>query len=846
MHNLPSDATKRLRWPLRLTFLGLISEAVLRAFWPLIILVLTAGAALASGLVAALPPIWGFGLLAALGAAMLAAFIIGARRLSLPNRVDALTRLDATLPGQPITVLCDDQVIGAGDAASRKIWQVHRTRMAAALKGVRATPPDLRLSTRDPYALRYSALLAFVMALSFGALFETADLGDILPQFTAKATVPASWEGWITPPTYTGKPSLYLNDQPPGPLAVPQGSHMIMRFYGRLGDLTLSETVSGIPPAAADAPPQPGYSFDVLHDGSLTINGQNGASWQLNATPDAPPDFTSIGEMTRTLAGDLQQGFSASDDYGVASGHAVLTLDLDAVKRQYGLSVEPEARDALTLDLPMPFRGDRKSVDEVLFKNFATHPWAELPVVLTMSVTDEAGQDGFSTHIALTLPGRRFLDPLAMALIEQRRDLLWSRDNAPRIASLLRALSNRPDGFLEREVTYLMLRLLARRLESGARFDLSDEARDEVAQGLWDIAVGIEDGNLGDARERLRRAQERLSEAMEQGATDEELAELMDELRQAMRDYTQQLAQQSPQDGDSQQAENGEGQEISPEDLEAMMDAIEEAMEQGRQEEAQAMLDALQEMMENMRVTEGQPGQNGDRPGDQAMQGLADSLSRQQGLSDEAFRDLQEQEGSGDMAGESEGNTGRDGGKGRGQSHSGEGGDGQGDGADGDLSDRQQQLAEELERQRNNLPGAGSESGDAARDALDEAGRAMEDAAEGLAEGDLSGALDKQAEAMEALRESMRRLDDTLAEAERNREGRQGANDGRSGSNRPNDPLGRGPNSRGGVATEAPLRGGEDVYRRAEELMQELRRRSGDRSRPDIERDYLFRLLDQF
>ena len=29
------------------------------------------------------------------------------------------------------------------------------------------------------------------------------------------------------------------------------------------------------------------------------------------------------------------------------------------------------------------------------------------------------------------LPARRFFDPLAAAVIEQRRDLLWSRENAP-------------------------------------------------------------------------------------------------------------------------------------------------------------------------------------------------------------------------------------------------------------------------------------------------------------------------------------------------------------------------------------------------------------------------------
>ena len=35
-------------------------------------------------------------------------------------------------------------------------------------------------------------------------------------------------------------------------------------------------------------------------------------------------------------------------------------------------------------------------------------------------------------------------------------------------------------------------------------------------------------------------------------------------------------------------------------------------------------------------------------------------------------------------------------------------------------------------------------------------------------------------------------------------------------------------------------------YRRAEELLDEIRRRSAQQNRPEIERDYLRRLLDQF
>jgi len=851
---LPTDAARHLKRKLLLTRLGMGLEAFLRAFWPLLTLLMLTGAALLSGLVAWLPARIGLGLLAALGAGALATLALGLWRFRWPRLAAAATRIDAHLPGQPLAALTDRQAIGAEDPASRSVWQAHRARMAARLSGARAIPPHPDLAPRDPYALRLMAAVALVMALGFGVGLRLDDPAALLPKGGAEAALaPASWEGWITPPAYTGKPTLYLGDQPAGTLVVPKGSRISLRFYGRAGDIGLRQDVT----RAATKPgeehgEEPATSFTVDQDGTLAITGPGATSWDVVAAADLPPMIAPAGEVSRTLAGDFEQGFTASDDYGVAAASGVIDLDLSQITRRYGLAPDPEPRAAIRVDLPMPYRGDRAEIAETMVANFAGHPWAGMPVTLVLEAIDELGQTGHSQPLQIILPGRRFLDPLAMALIEQRRDLLWNRTNAPRVARLLRAVSNHPDGFFRREVTYLMLRTAARTLESEQ--PLSAATRDRVAQDLWDIALSLDETNLDDAKERLRQAQERLSEAMRQGASQEELSQLMDELREAMRDYTDQLAQQAPQPDNQagvdqpDQGQQPPGQEFSQQDLEAMMDAIEQAMKEGRQDEAQAMLEQLQELMENMQAAESRPGE-GDGDGGEAMQGLADSLTQQQGLSDEAFRDLQEQGNPSAQAGESDQNVGRNGGRGQGQSHDGQGGQGDGEGAQGDpggdLSQRQQGLADALDEQRRNLPGAGSDGGDAAREALNQAERAMRDAANGLSDGDLSGALDKQAEAMEALREGMRQLDRALAEAQQNRSGQQGAQ-GNPGNARPNDPLGRGPNSRGGLTTDAPYQDGQDVYRRAEELMQELRRRAGESQRPAPERDYLRRLLDRF
>jgi uncharacterized protein (TIGR02302 family) len=514
----------------------------------------------------------------------------------------------------------------------------------------------------------------------------------------------------------------------------------------------------------------------------------------------------------------------------------------------------------------MPIAGDRSDFEENLIEDFSEHPWANLPVLLQLTALDGAEQQFVTEPRAMVLPGRRFFDPLAAAIIEARRDLLWSRANSTRIAQVLRAVSFVPEDVFRKETDALRLRRLITKLELHAKYGMSDEKQQQIADELWDLALLLEEGDLADAAERMRRAQERLNEAIKNGASQEEIAELMRELRRATEDYLEQLsreAQRQQQEGGQQQQGNPQNSMMmTQDDLQRMMDRIQELMEQGRMAEAQQALQELQQMMENMRVTQSQQGQGGQSPGQQAMEGLSETLREQQGLSDEAFRDLQEQFNPNAQTGENQGNQGRNGGQGRGQQHEGQGQNGQGDqaqngqqgqsgqgseqGSPGDsIADRQQALRDELRRQQGNLPGAGTPEGDAARDALDRAGRAMDNAEEALRQNDLADAIDNQGQAMEALREGMRALGEMMAQQQQNTQPGQGT-EGTDNQMASRDPLGRESGNSGVQGDDSPLALNEDAYGRARELLDEIRRRSGETDRPEVERDYLNRLLDRF
>lgn len=819
--------------PLRLTLLGMWAERLTRCFWPLWSVLLVTLSALSFGVQDHLPleAAWG-ALILALGAALVTLWR-GLRAFRRPSRAEALIRLDSRLPGQPIAALTDTQAVGGNDPASLAVWQAHRARMAARAAAAKPVEPDLKLARRDPFALRYVALTAFVMALMFGSLWRVTSVEALAPGAGNDLAAGPTWEGWAQPPAYTGKPSLYLNDIEEGSLDLPVGTRLQFRLYGEVGELTVAETVSGrteVPPAS-----DPLHDFTLERSGEVTVGGPGGRTWRLTATPDQPPTVTPATTAEREGDGQFTMEFSATDDYGVAAGRVSIALDLPAVDRRFGLAAEPEAREPVVLDLPMPMTGDRGQIAETLVDDLSQHPFANLPVAMTFTVADAAGQEGSAEPVRLTLPAKRFFDPLAAALIEMRRDLLWTRANAPRAAQVLKAVTHRPEDLIRNQRAYLRLRVLMRDLES-QQASLSPEARDAIAAELWEIALMVEEGDLASAMERLRRAQDRLDEAMRNGADQSEIEQLMQELREAMNEYMRELAEEAERNPDSQMSQNMEGMQMSGDQLQQMLDELQKLMEEGRMAEAQELMEMLRQLMENMQVAQGEgQGQGQGGPGQQAMRELQDTLRGQQGLSDDAFRDLQDGQ---------EGNEGQQ----PGQQGQGQQGEGEEQGEGRSLAERQQDLRDQLGQLQNGpLPGDGSENGEEGRRQLDRAGRAMDEAEDALREGDLPGALDRQAEAMEALRDGMQQFGEAMAEDQQQQgDAERGQEFGQADPNGQRDPLGREPGNSARIGSDRNMLQGEDVYRRAQDILDEIRRRSGEQARPESERDYLRRLLDQF
>ncbi len=768
------------------TWFGLFGERFVRAFWPLYSLVF---AVLAFVLMGALDVLGDWALLFLVVVGLLGVWLLfhGAAVFHLPQRDRVIARLDASVVGAPLAALMDTQGTGGGDAASVALWRAHRDQMFAKAGTVVADTGDLRISSFDRFGVRYVAVTACLVGALFGSGAHFRDVPLILAG-EGPNSIPPTWEGWITPPRHTDLPRMYLADLPEGELRLPVQSEITLRLYGEEGALGVDHNLT-----------QDGDTIRVDASGTLTITGTGGAEWRVFAISDRAPTVLVSGPSSGEADGTFRQDFSVRDDYGVVSGVAQFGLNLAAIERRYGFTTAPDPRDDIVVDLPMALTGDRTAFTETLVEQFEEHPWAGMPVVMQLSVRDAADQTGAAVPVETFLSERAFYNPVAQAVIEMRRDVLWARDNGTRVAQILRALTHRPDERTAGSDTYLGVRHVIRSLE--AETPISVETQSEVAQSLWDIARQLEDGDLADAKEALARAQERLAEAIRQGASEDEIARLTDELRRAMDDYMRQAARDPSQQQD-QAAEGGEGTQVTQQDIDDLMARVEELLKEGRTEDALALLDALREMMENMQVTEGEAGQ-GDGEG---LQGLADTLRDQQQLSDEAFRELQEQ---------FDGNQGGDG---------------------DDLADRQQALRDGLDALRDSLPN--TEGGEA----LDGAGSAMDRAEEALRNDDLAGAIDGQAEAIEQLREGMRGVANGLAQGSGQDRGPAEA----GGDPTARDPLGRGQGGLGAVGGDRGLSPRTEIYNRARELMDELQNRSKEQSRSEAELQYLERLLQQF
>ncbi len=765
-----------------------------------------------------------------------------------PRREEALSRLDrgAGIRHRPATALTD--TLATQDPVALALWQAQRERTLASIKRIRAGLPSPRLAIHDPWALR--ALVVVLMVATYVAAGDERMLRTEAAFDWNGILAPANVrvDAWVTPPVYTGRPPIILsaaNKEAAGPsaaaapLPVPAGSTLIVRSSGGALDVVVGGSVTEAVPGEQAPKGTNERHFTISGDGTVHVRAPSGQpQWKFSAIADRAPSIALAKDPERQARGSVQMSYKIEDDYGVTEAQAHFAM-------RPGEGVQAEAAPRPLFDPPqfplvLPNARTRNGVGQTV-KDLSENPYAGANVTLTLTAKDEAGNEGRSEPFDMRLPERLFTKPLARALIEQRRILALDANQNGQVYAALDALMIAPELFTPEAGQYLGLYSVARQLEAAH----SDDAMREVVASLWALAVTIEDGNITDVDKALRAAQDALKQALERGASDEEIKKLTDDLRAALDNFMRQLAEQLRNNPQAlARPLDPNTRVMRQQDLNNMIERMERLSRSGDKDAAKQLLEQLQQMLENLQMA--QPGQSGDGDMEQALNELGDVIRKQQQLRDKTFKQGQDSR--------------RDRMRGK-----------QGDQSMDDLQRDQQGLRDRLKKLQQDLAKRGMGQGQAqgqrgqkgqqgesgqdgdqqqgdGADALGEADSAMDDAGGKLGEGNADGAVDSQGKALEAMRKGAQSLAEAMQQGDGegrgdgpgNRVGRQ-----QSGGNA-SDPLGRPLHGRefgDDLTVKIP---GEIDVQRARRILEELRRRLADPARPQIELDYLERLLKDY
>ncbi len=894
--------------PLRRAWMVLTWERLQQAFWPAAALVGAALAVLLSGLPGRLPGWLHLGLLALLALTIVAALAQGLARWRVPRAAAVRRRLEVATPGaahRPWTAATDLLALGAGDAASRRLWRAHQDRMAAAAAALRPGPARAGLATRDPLALRLVPLLFLAVALADAWPAPMARLTESLsPRFGPPAP-PAHAQIWLTPPAYTGAAPRYLaasrdHDTAPDtapetgidsgtdtgtgglepvsatPLAVPEGSTVLALVRGGRGaarlDLgeaplaslalradgdggqRLSRRLGRRPPEAAEAtgaaPALSGPSLAAVDRLRLRQGGRVLIERPVTLIPDRPPSITWTTPPAPAgpdAPGRLALAYAARDDHGLARVTAIV-----AAAGGQALGTPP------SLALPAVTGAARAEQPDL-----SAHPWAGTAVTITLETADALGQTAATAAAPVVLPERAFSHPLAQALIDIRRDLVRRPERARAAAVEIDLLAADTAAYDDRLAVFLSLKA------ASAGLGLSPDGlgtEDHLAL-LWSIASALEDGSLGQARRRLAEARDALREALAGDAGRAEVDRLAEALREAVARVMDTLAESLPLArlpmGEMSMPQGAEP--FDSEAVERMLEQLTELSDLGARAAAEAMLERMERMLDQLLRA---------RPPSQAeMRTLAemaemaarlrDLVERQQALHDQTFRldprdpdeprlgltpaplpDLRSGETLEDWVRRQEAPTP----------------------APAPPAEATRRLEGDQRRLRVTLESLMADLADRldrVPQSLGNANLAMREAEAALRRGNAVAAAEAQGRALEALTEGQRQAMADMA----GQGGPPGAGRGMGFGLLPLQPGGGwsgGPPGAPGMAPGAgrdpldrPVRGGgpddgsvalptAPETRRAREILRELRRRANEADQRGPERDYLDRLLEPF
>lgn len=632
-------------------FMLLVYETLLVRFWLLFLWV----CGFSCLWLLQVPQIFGRTVEIAVAVAFFAGSLVLARRgwrgWHLPDG-RALTRRvesDNQLRHRPLSTL-DDRLANDDNDRAGALWSIWRGSLHPLLGRLRWPRPHPVLPQRDPYALRGLVLLGMVAALVMAgpgwSLRLQRGMMPVLPGFIER---PAdSLIIWIDPPEYTGIGQIVMKGKGAitEPVPIPDGSTLKAHLTGWVGTPILSLGEQDFPLTRLGEGAY-GIEMPIIDTEHITIRQGflTRADWPIRIVPDMPPTIEAAGDVESRAGGKIKIPLRVEDDYSVESIEITITLEPDA-------GTPPPLGAAYSLNRAV-MSAPATAQDIAPELDLGWHPWAGMSVRLHAAAIDHRQQRSTIDLPPHVLPERNFTHPVAQKLIAMRKRLIHTPETAAKnVAHEIESIVIRPSLYHEDLRVFLSLRTAAVRL-----FLAQDhETAARVVELLWDTALRIEDGNLSLAHRDFLQAQKNLHDALKDpNATPEDIARRMDEMREAMANYLHEMFREMQK----RMAERGIDQpmvtpemvmrQINPQDLAAFLDQMQAEALSGNRDAARDMLAQMERFMEMMDPS------NIDMSIPQDVQAMMDALTDLQALIERQEKLLDETRRQAEAAGQAQG-----------------------------------------------------------------------------------------------------------------------------------------------------------------------------------------------
>ncbi len=725
-------------------------------------------------------------------------------RWPLKEKVERRIELASQLNNRPFTQIEDTPATSSSDHV---MWQQAVQTARSNLRKARIAWPHPQLAKKDIFAIRNLIFLILIVTIIVTKQEGLERLKDALPFPESLVNQPLGDVDFIsitlTPPPYTGQAATQITTATlqTEPVKVPKGSIVEIRIPNqgfikprvKINNMQLPIQKIDKSFYVAQTAVQNDTTLSVL---KLPFLGDH---FKIKVTPDLAPEI-SITKPPRILANGLLQFYiTLRDDYGVKA----LKIRLHAKDGPHWLAPEDHLEYLVLLNSG---RGKQEDISPVF--DFTWHPQAGKLFDITISALDDLGQETVLASFPFTVPERKFREKSAKLIAEFRRDFIDDSrlSSARRLSRELEEILSYPDLFEGKLNAFLGLRIASNILSHTTK---SKELAESVSL-IWQSALSLEgDAANTNAMKNLIEAQKKLAQIMgDKNATPEEIQQALDEYKQALMESFQTLIEQMQTRTDPQSALSRLSPDLfsklaTPQSIDDFLEQMKEALQNGDKEKAAQLFSQIQKMMDGL-----SSGAQGGMP--EGTEAMAKGLEELQALIDRQ-QDLLSQTES-QKALQLQGKT-----------------------IDTRKNTVEQdalrfilgQLMRELGEDLPSIP-----------ENLGLAEQAMRNASASLKENMPKLAAPFQQKALVELQKSKNNIQQQLKLALENMMLLTPS----APSQR--DALGR--DSAQGLSSERLNIPKESARRKIQDIIEQLREKSGDRSRPKEERDYYLRLLKQF